>query len=73
MSQQIIAKNREEAIAFAEGGNGHSQRTAYWKSGKKIYRAECLPGDREAAVGPAEGHWWSATKTVKQKIQEVIG
>ena len=67
--QQFIAKNRADAIKLAEGGNGHSQRAAYWKSGGKAYRAECLPGERQATITEdCGGLWWSAQKTVAQKL-----
>lgn len=66
--KQIIAKNREEAIEFAEGGNGHSQRAAYWKQDGKAFRAECVHGQKEATISDASGLWWSATITVAKKL-----
>jgi len=38
--KQMIAKSRKEAIEFAEGGNGNTQRAAYWMQGKIIDRAK---------------------------------
>ena len=67
--KQIIATTRKEAIEFAEGGNGHSQRAAYWKQGGKAYRAECVPGQTKATITEnCGGLWWSATITVAKKL-----
>jgi len=65
--KQIIAKSRNAAIKFAEGGRKDSQRAAYWKSAGKAYRAERIPGG-QVVVGDADGLWWSATITVRQKL-----
>ena len=67
--KQIIAKNRKEAIEFAEGGNGKTQRAAYWLQGKIINRAEVIPGQKIATIKEnVGGHWWSATKTIAEKF-----
>ena len=63
-----ITKNQESAVVFAEGGNGKGQRTAYWAENKNAYRAECLPGERKAIISDANGLWWNATKTVRNKL-----
>ena len=67
--KQIIAKNKTDAVAFAEGGNGRSQRAAYWKEKGKAFRAECVPGQTKAVITEnCGGLWWSATKTIAQKL-----
>ena len=67
--KQMIAKSRKEAIAFAEGGNGKTQRAAYWSQGNIIYRAEVLPGQKKATIKEnVGGYWWDAKTTIAQKI-----
>ena len=67
--KQMIAKNRKEAIAFVEGGNGHSQRAAYWLQGKIINRAEVIPGQKTATIKEnVGGCWWDAKTTIAQKF-----
>ena len=67
--KQIIAKNREEAKTFAEGGSINSQRAAYWREGKRALRFERLPGETEPTWRDGvEGLWWSATETVGHKL-----
>ena len=67
--KQIIAPNRSQAIKFANGGNVHAQRAAYWKAGGIAYRAERCPGERECRIKEnVGGLWWSATKTIAQKL-----
>jgi len=67
--KQIIVKTRLQAIRFAEGGNRHSQRAAYWMERGKAHRAECLPGEKTALVREnCGGLWWSATKTIAKKL-----
>ena len=65
-----ISNNREDALAFCEGGRRSSQRVAYWEEGGQIYKFERLPGEAnptwQEGVG---GQWWSATKTVEQKMR----
>lgn len=67
--KQIIAKNRTAAVKFANGGSIHAQRSAYWKSKGIAYRAERIPGQRECSIAEdVAGLWWSATKTIAQKL-----
>jgi len=67
--KQLIAKSRKEAIEFAEGGNGHSQRNAYWPQGKTINRASVIPGQKTATIKEnVGGLWWSATQTIADKF-----
>ena len=67
--KQLIAKSRKGAIEFAEGGNGHSQRAAYWKHGNIINRAEVIPGQKTARITEnVGGLWWSATQTIADKF-----
>ena len=67
--KQMIAKNRKEAIAFVEGGNGHSQRAAYWLQGKIINRAEVIPGQKTATIKEnVGGYLWDAKTTIAQKF-----
>ncbi len=69
--KQMIAKNRKEAIEFAEGGNGKTQRAAYWLQGKIIYRAEVIPGQKKATITEnVGGCWWDAKTTIAQKIAQ---
>lgn len=71
--EQMIARNRKEAIEFAEGGNGKTQRAAYWMQGKIIYRAEVIPGQKKATITEnVGGYWWSATKTIAEKFEGKI-
>jgi len=66
--KKIIARNRAEAVAFANGGAIRAQRTAYWKANGRAYRAERFPGERECRIRENFAGWWSATKTVAQKL-----
>jgi len=67
--KQMIAKNRKEAIEFVEGGNGHTQRAAYWMQGKVINRAEVIPGQKTASITEnVGGYWWNAKTTIAQKL-----
>ena len=67
--KQIITTNRASSIKFANGGSIHAQRIAYWKSGGVAYRAERLAGERECRISEnVGGNWWSATKTIAQKL-----
>ena len=71
--KQMIAKSRKEAIEFAEGGNGNTQRAAYWMQGKIINRAEVIPGQKEAAITEnVGGYWWDAKTTIAQKFEGKI-
>ena len=67
--KQIIAKNREKAKKFCEGGQLDSQRAAYWKEGSRAFRFERLPGETSPTwredVG---GYWWDAKTTIAQKL-----
>jgi len=65
---QIIASSRPEAVKFANGGAVRAQRTAYWKSNGRAFRAERCPGERECRIRENFSGWWSATKTVAQKL-----
>ena len=68
--KQMIAKSRKEAIKFAEGGNGKTQRAAYWLQGKIINRAEVIPGQKIATIKEnVGGHWWDAKTTIAQKFE----
>jgi len=67
--KRAIVKNRTEAIRFANGGSVKAQRAAYWKSKGIAYRAERCPGERECSISEnVGGYWWSATKTIAQKL-----
>ena len=67
--KKIIAKNRTEAVKFANGGKIHAQRAAYWKSKGVAYRAERCPGEHECRIAEDVANlWWSATKTIAQKL-----
>ena len=66
--KQIVAKNRNEALNFCEGGRKSVQRVAYWAENGKAYRFERLPGSDNPTWSSADGAWWSATLTVRQKL-----
>jgi len=67
--KQAIVSTRKEAIKFAEAANGNSQRSSYWKENNKAYRAECIPGETACTIREnCGGLWWSATKTIAQKL-----
>jgi hypothetical protein len=71
--KQMIAKSRKEAIEFAEGGNGKTQRAAYWLQGKIINRAEVIPGQKKATITEnVGGYWWDAKTTIAQKFEGKI-
>lgn len=67
--KQIITKNRTAAIKFTEGGQVNSQRRAFFVEGGKAMIAERIPGEKTAGISVAGGLWWSASKTVNQKLK----
>ena len=66
--KQIVAKNRHEALHFCSGGRKSAQRVAYWAEDGRAYRFERLPGSDTPTWDRADGAWWSAGLTVRQKL-----
>ena len=70
--KQMIAKSRKEAVEFAEGGNGKTQRAAYFLEGGIISRAEVIPGQKKATIREnVGGCWWDAKTTLAQKFERL--
>lgn len=65
--KQAIVKDRKAAERFCNEGRISCQRAAYWKEGRKALKMEKMSGVITWR-GDVGGEWWSATKTIGDKL-----